>query len=309
MRRVLLIAMFAIVAVGCTSLDIGTSTTTTSTPPETPAAITTASAEPPLQDDSPCLAGDRPFASAGVISAFGGASGDATQISGIRWAGHPGCERVAVDLLTVDGAPAGALGPVGVEYNETLGIVRVNLPTAIARTAVADSLVDGDLVNRVYVVRTESGSLAIDIHVTPGAAVALRAFAVDAPSRIVIDLRPDPEAAPVIGAVRAGTVVVLAPAPGPAETPIVVSGYTRSFEAYVVARLYDDRETTALVEQSTIASDWAEMWGEFTITFVDPPHRSLQLFVGSESPRNGDLEGVWVPIDTSVPETVSPPET
>lgn len=309
MPRLLLVMVFAIVVTACAAGDTGTSTTTSSTsPPDTSAAITTASVDPPQQDDSPCLAGDRPFANAGVISAFGGITGDATQISGIRWAGHPGCERVVVDLLTADGAPAGALGPVGVDYNETLGIVRVNLPAAVARTAIADSLIDGDLADRAFVVRTEGGSLAIDIHLTAGATVAVRAFEVDAPSRIVIDIKPDAAATPVSGALTSGDVVVIAPPSGRAQSPLVVTGYARVFEAQVVARLYDNREATALIEQRAVAAEWAEMWGEFTITFIDPPQQSLELFVGSDSARNGDLEGVWIAIDMSPAETSTPPE-
>ena len=116
------------------------------------------------QPDSPCLVGDRPFSSSGVISAFGGATGDAAQISGIRAGSHPGCERVVIDLLTADGAPAGSLGLVGVEYQEEVGIVRINLPNVVTRTAVADTRFDGALANRAYVVYTREGHLAVDIH-------------------------------------------------------------------------------------------------------------------------------------------------
>lgn len=309
MRRLLIVTIFAMIATACTS-TIGTTSTTRddAAPTDTSAGITTASLAPSEQGVSPCLDGDRPFANAGVISAFGGTSGDATQVSGIQWSGHPDCERVEIDLLTVDGAPAGALGPVGVDYDEIVGIVRVNLPNTVTRTAVADSLIDGELVLRAFVVKTARGDMAVDLHVTPDAAVAIRAYEITAPSRIVIDVKPDSEATAVIGAGVAEDVIVLTPPPGPAGSPLVVSGYTRGFEANVLARLHDDPEAAALAEESTVAVEWVEMWGEFAITFEDPPQRTLELFVGAKSALNSDLEGVWITIDTDQSEPPTPPE-
>jgi hypothetical protein len=308
MRQLILITSLAILAAACTSNDPLASSTTSSTAlSETSLAITTTSADPPQQDDSPCLAGDRPFADSGVISAFGGTTGDATQISGIRWAGHPGCERVVVDVLTADGAPAGSLGTVGVDYDEVLGIIRVNLPTAIARTAIADVLIDGELIDRAYVVRTTAGGLAVDIHVTVGSSVALRSFEVDAPSRIVVDVRPEPNAPGVVGATISRDMVVLSPLAGPVATPLVVAGYTRAFESLVIAQLHEDRDSEPIDIQTALAADWAEVWGEFTLTFNDPPPQTKELFVGSESPSTGDLDGVWVAVDGSGP-TAPPPD-
>ena len=308
MRRLILITSLAILAAACTSNDpLASSTTSSTTPSETSQAITTTSASSPEQDDSPCLAGDRPFADSGVISAFGGTTGDATQISGIRWAGHPGCERVVVDLLTADGAPAGSQGAVGVDYDEVLGIIRVNLPTAVARTAIADVLIDGELIDRAYVVRTAAGGLAVDIHVTAGSSVALRSFEVDAPSRIVVDVRPEPDAPGVVGATTSRDMVVLSPLAGTLKTPLVVTGYTRAFESLVIAQLHEERDSTPIAMQTALAADWTEVWGEFTLTFNDPPQQAMELFVGSESPSTGELNGVWVAVDGSEP-TAPPPE-
>ncbi len=305
MRRLILITSLAIIAAACTSNDpLPAATTSSTTAPETSQAIAPTSVNLP-QDDAPCLAGDRPFAASGLISAFGGTSGDATQISGIRWAQHPGCERVVVDLLTADGAPAGALGPIGVDYDENLGIIRINLPDAVARSTIADSLLDGDLVNRAFVVRTIQGTLAVDLHVTPGSSVTLRSFEVGAPSRIVVDIKPQPEAPPVIGATISDDMVVLSPTSGQTQSPILVTGYARAFEAEIVARLHEDRYSPVIAEQTDLAADWAEAWGEFVITFANPPAQPLELFVGSESPSSGDTTGVWISIDTG---TAPPPD-
>lgn len=274
---------------------------TTPAPPPIETTSTTAAPTPTtgVQPDSPCLVGDRPFSSSGVISAFGGATGDAAQISGIRAGDHPGCERVVVDLLTSDGAPAGSLGLVGVEYREDVGLIRINLPAVIARTAVADTRFDGELAERAYVVRTAEGHLAVDIHVAAGAAVALRAFEVDAPSRIVVDLRPDPEAATVRGSIVGDGVVVIEPGAGAVDTPLSVSGYARAFEANVVVRLHASREEAPLAETSTAATEWGEAWGEFEVTLTSIPQQPLELFVGAESARPGDPAGAWISIDAT----------
>lgn len=301
MRSLVAVLVLTATVAACSGSGTTTTTpaTTSSVPPTAPP--TTSVAPPTTQPaaTSPCLEGDRPFATGGVISAFGGATGDAAQISGIRAAGHPGCERVVVDLLTVDGAPAGSVGLTGVEYDEVVGVVRVNLPKAITRTALTDLLLDGDLISRAFVVRTGDGHLAIDIHVAAGAGVALRAFEVDAPSRIVVDVRPDDEAPVVRGATFGEDVVVIEPAPGATLTPLQVSGYARAFEANVTARVHDDQTGDALAEATTTATDWVDAWGEFTMVLEDPPARPLQLFVGSDSPSDGSPIGVWMSVDLS----------
>jgi hypothetical protein len=290
----------------CAPSEANAPVETATVPP--PIETTATTAPPPTTTgapaDSPCLIGDRPFSSSGVISAFGSATGDAAQISEIRAGGHPGCERVVVDMLTADGAPAGSLGLVGVEYNEEVGIVRINLPAAITRTAIADTRFDGELAERAYVVRTADGHLAVDIHVVGGAAVALRAFEVDAPSRIVVDLRPDADATPVRGSTVGDGVVLTQPGPGPVAASLSVSGYARTFEGSVVVRLHGSRDGEPLTEMVTTATDWVEAWGEFEVMFPSIPRQPLELFVGTDSPRDGTPEGAWVTIDATVVDPV-----
>lgn len=300
MRRFAPLFALAIVATACAGpVTTATNPPETSSPPSTTTTLPATTAPVPAEPDasSPCLEGDRPFANGGVISAFGGASGDAAQISGIRTARHVGCERIVVDLLTVDGAPAGSVGLTGVEYNESVGVVRINLPRDITRTAVTDLLLDGDLSSRAFVIRTTAGHLAIDIHVVPGTSVALRAFEVDAPSRIVVDLRSNPDVPAVRGATIGHGIVVIEPAPGVATVPLQVLGYARTFEAGVVARLYESREGDAFAEAATTAADWTEAWGEFAVVFRDAPLRPLEMFVGEDSPNNGLSDGVWLSLD------------
>lgn len=267
----------------------GTTTTleapTTSTSTETPAEID------PVPDElaSPCRQGDHPFSTSGVISAFGGAGGDAAQVSGIRTGLYPGCERVVIDLLTADGAPAGSVGLVGVEYDDAAGVVRINLPPTIRRTAVADLRLDGELVNRAFVVQTRAGPLALDIHAVAGTAVALRAFEVTEPSRIVVDFQRDPVAPIAVGAATGPDIVVTTPIAGSGGVPLVVTGYGR--EQLVEARLHEDRagEPLAIVTADTARS--TEAWREFSLTFEDPPRGTAELYVGT------DQTGLWLSID------------
>lgn len=292
-RAVLLLVVVAVAGCGFLESDSRTTTTTTTTQPEDPAVATTTATSTMVPDDSPCLAGDRPFADGGLISAFGGANGDANQISGFRWENHPGCERVVIDLLTADGAPAGSLDPARVEYDSRTGVIRVGLPPSIARSAVADSRFDGDIVTRVYTVATAT-DLAIDIHVAAGRAYAVRAYEVDSPSRIVVDVREDPEAVPVIGAIFGTGVVVLTPAVGPVTPPLRLTGYVRHSFNGVTAELTVDGEVVASETSDPLGGQQA--WREFTIVFRDVPNAEVLLVV---TPGGQDDQAVEVPIDAT----------
>ncbi len=305
MNRYFLVVVAALLVAGCSFLETtSTSTTSTSVAPETEAPTTTALPGSPVEAVSPCNTADKPFAGDGIISAFGGANGDATQISGIRWAAHTGCERVVVDLLTADGAPAGAIDPVGVDYDAARGVVRVNLPEAITRSAIVDSLFDGELVRRAYVIASRDGGVAIDIHIGVGSRLELRAFEVDSPSRIVIDVRPDLEATEVLGAATANGLVLLSPLAEVTDTSVVVSGYARPTGGDLVARVYVDDE--AIVEEPIELTSGTNLWREFELTIPDLPARPLDLEVGfTNSEAGGTVNVSFDATDRSAPD---PPE-
>lgn len=309
MRYVATALTLLLLTTACAQLPSSNDVATTTTAPTTTtieASTTTTSAS--SQSDSPCLGGDRPFSSSGIISAFGGATGDAAQISGLRSASYPECERVVVDLLTTDGAPAGSIGLVGVEYNESIGIVRVRLPETVSRTAVADSRFDGTMVERAFVVRTSEGQLAVDIHIVAGAAVAVRAFEVDAPSRVVVDIRADSDSAPVRGSIADEDLIVVDPGSGPASLPLAVSGYVRTAGTTVTARFSETRESDPLAEVTEAIGGQNETWNEFAISFTDLPEGPLVLFVGTGSLRS-EVTGVWQTVDVAKNEPVGAPET
>ncbi len=302
-RHLLLVALVGLIA-GCSYLEPESSTTTTTTTEAAGTGIATTAPATTLPGDSPCSTGNRPFARDGLISAFGGADGDATQISGIRWTSYPGCEQVMVDFLTADGAPAGRLDPVGVEYDAPTGVVRVSLPADINRSAVADSLLDGNLVKRAYVVATAT-NLAIDMHLAAGRSYALRAYEVDSPSRIVIDVMEQPDAQPVLGAATGATVVVVSPPAGPVDSPLLVSGYVKGSYQTVTVDLIGrgDQNVAATGTASPLPGNG--LWREFATTFHDVPAVPLDLVV---TPDGDAEEAVTVAIDATSSNPAEPPQ-
>ena len=231
------------------------------------------------------------------MARLGADVGDAEYVAALRWAAHPGCERVVIDLSSGSGSPAGSVGDATVTVLDASGVVRVNLPQAVTRTGIIDTLFDGDLARGAYVVRRADGSLAVDIHIGSSAPAQIRAFAVDSPARIVVDLSPAPAGGTPVAArpTTAGNVVVLSPAPGEATFPLAITGYARTFEASVVARLSVDGSVVA--ETFTTATDWIDAWGTFTLTFESGPSGEVILFVGEDSARDGTPLGVTFPID------------
>jgi hypothetical protein len=267
---------------------VDSTTTSTSAPTTTPAE--NGATEPP------CLVGDHPFSTSGVVSAFGGAAGDAIQISGIRTGFYAECERIVVDLLTADGAPAGSLGLVGVEYDAAVGIVRINLPPAVVRTAIADLRLDGELADRAYIVDTVTGNLALDIHIASGSRIALRAFEVTSPSRIVVDLKPEPDAPAATGAGLGDGLVVIRPVAGVATPPLRVAGYARSSSSPIRATLHDTPEGPVVSSIETTTTSSTDAWTEFELEFPGSPSGTMYLRLVIPS---GDSSPVWLSLDMS----------
>jgi hypothetical protein len=306
-RRLVSVILVALVApaAGCTFLDPEPTTTTATTEANQGIVATTSAPPTTLSEDSPCLAGDRPFTAAGLISAFGGNDGDATQISAIRWSAYPGCEQLTVEFLTADGAPAGGLDPVGVEYEAASGVIRVSLPAEVNRSAVADSLVDGDLVNRAYVVST-GDTLAIDVHLAAGRSYGLRAYDVDSPSRIVIDITEDPEAQPVLGATAGNDVVVVTPAAGPVQASFVVEGYVKGPYDSVTLDLVSQADGAVAATETVTPAAGEAIWREFTVPFRQVPPLPLLLRV---TPGNQEQSAVTVRVNASPGVPADPGDT
>ena len=237
------------------------------------------------------------FGDRGVIATYGEEGADSAQIAAVRWADHETCERLVIDFLTIDGAPASALGPASTELLAEAGIVRISLPLGVTTTAIADTVLDGDLTKRVYVVRNAAGGLFVDLHLNTDTATEVRSFSLTAPARAVVDLRRGTrDAGQILAPPRIGpNVVVLGPSPGPQTYPITVLGYARTFEANVIARLYEQGTSARTV--FTTATDYIEAWGSFGMVIDSGPTGEVELFVGEDSAKDGSEIGVRIDLD------------
>jgi hypothetical protein len=203
-----------------------------------------------------------------------------------------------VDFLTAGGAPAATLGPTSTDFRPEAGIVRITLPAAVSASAIADTTIDGTAIRRAFVVRTRDGNLAVDVHLAAGAVVAVRSTETRSPAQVIVDVKPDAAGIPRVDAPAvAENVVVLSPGPGPITYPITVTGYARTFEANVVARIRGSDGVGA--EEVTTATDWLAAWGEFAVTITDGPTGEVTLFVGEDSAEDGTEIGVR--LDLNVP--------
>jgi len=248
-----------------------------------PTSTTPATTELP-----PCLAGDQPFATDGALATglLNGQEGDAELVAGLSWTAFEGCERLVVELATAGGAPATEPGGVRAELLRDRGIVRLRLDDLVASTAIADRVVERELVDRVYVVRSLDGYLFVDIHL--GSAVLARASVTRSPAAVIVDLQaggPELTARPVVS----DATVVIAPTGSKAEYPLIVSGYARTFEATVVLRLRQGNRLD--VEDVTSSADYLITWGEYRFDIANGPNGKVDIFVGEDSPEDGTERG------------------
>lgn len=234
-----------------------------------------------------CLRGD-PFVARGAIPVADQGTGDARHMSAMRWERHDGCERVVIDLATADGDPAKAAGTVRAELLRDLSVVRIHVrDVRTVATHATDARFDGPLTAAAYAVWAPEGRwVYVDLHLDRPAEAHV--FRLDNPARVVVDLRPGGAGLPD-PAVRGRRVVVLAPRQGEASYPLAVTGYARTFEANVVARLV--RSGKVARDTFTTATAWADAWGYYAVTFPDGPTGRVQLQVGEHSARDGTWEG------------------
>lgn len=269
-----------------TSSHVPTTTTATTTIAE--AATTLGPTIPPDDEQPPCATGDLAYVDAGNID-VGTGTGDAAEIAGIRWATDPSCDRLVIDLVTEGGSPASELGASDVEFRRHQGVVRATLPGRVIASALTDTLVGTRLITRVFVVRLLDGRLAIDLHLDSLSGAEIRAFAVDSPARLVIDVRSGSGGA-ITPPARSSRVVVLEPRPGDVEYPLVVTGYIAPGVRSVVAKMPSFNEEFPFIETEPALT--ATTWGEFTATFDIGPPGEVDLTVGPAGTE--DTEGVRI---------------
>jgi len=292
MTRLAVLTMAALALTACTPAESEPAPTTTapvetSTTTTIAASTTTVAAVAAVPD---CLAGNLPFAEQGIVAALDSPQHDAAIVGGIRWHAEEGCERVIIEFLAEGGSPATRLGPLGVTLAADTGIVRIALPEEVETTAIGDSLIAGNLVERIYVVEGIEDGLVVDIHLAARGAV--RAFTTNSPSRLVVDVRPtseDPVASP---ASASGSVVVSSPLPGPSLYPLQVAGYAAPGVEAVRITLSSDGRTTLERSVSTVSDN--HVWSFFGITISDGPSDLVLVQVTGDTATD---DGVTVELD------------
>lgn len=287
MQRLVYIIGVGLLISGCSPGSQGATATTTTT-----AAITTTSRAP---SNEVCMAGDMPFGDEGLVAALGEDTGDASSVSDIRWEPSATCERLTVNFGAGSGAPAATLGPTGVSVIPYAGVVRILLPPEVNATSIADNLLEGDLLQAVYVVR-DAGQLAIDVHAVDGVPVVARAFTTTSPASLVVDVaRASTEAVPV-GVTATPTVVAISPTPGTDSYPILVEGYALPGTKLIHMQLIEDG--TIHTDETWVLDGDTDAWQSFSSTIEDGPLASVVVFVGSvdddRQPQTGARVSVTV---------------
>jgi hypothetical protein len=252
----------------------------------------TANDEDPA-DRPVCLLGE-PFVASGSLDVADLEPGDATRLGAIRWEDYEGCERLVMDLVTDDDAPADRPGAVTAEVLRDLGVVRISLrDVEWVDTAATDASFDGPLARGAYAVWAPEGRwVYVDVHLADAAEAHVSTL--ESPARVVIDLRPGGGAVPA-PAPSENRVVVLEPRPGAASYPLTVTGYARTFEANVVVRL--ERDGQDVYDDFTTATAWVDAWGHYSFTIDDGPTGRVTLHVGEHSAKDGTWEGVAVELE------------
>jgi hypothetical protein len=146
------------------------------------------------------------------------------------------------------------------------------------------------------VVRAPDEGLFVDVFAGEG--FEYRTMELGDPARLVVDFRagggeldvPLPEAA--------HNTVLVDPRSGARTTDgaLTVSGYSRNPEA-MNALVLEGPEGRVLARKSVLGNDWTATWGYFEAT-LDVPGFSGEgtLRVGAGSARDGEFEGVAVPV-------------
>lgn len=281
--------MVALVATSACSPGTSGDTTATTGPVET-----TSTAAPPTSGDA-CASGGLPFTSDGLVATIGETDADAMRIDGVRWQPEASCERFVIAFSTDTGSPATSFGLTGVTMLSGAGIVRIALPVSVSETAVADLTTDGDLTDRLYVVRDPDGVLFLDILGTPEVAIGVRAFAQASPARLIVDVVEAPDSPIPVGPATSAVSVVPSPLPGPALYPVTVDGYAQP--GLRAVRLLVISNDAISVDRAIALGGDADAWQAFSSRLDDGPSGPATIFVGTTDVNGRPSEGSTVAVD------------
>jgi hypothetical protein len=284
MRIALILVSVALLAAACTGADVQDVTTTTG-----PSSTTST-----IASDAPaCLAGELPFVDDGTVAALDSQGRDAKAVGGIRWYPLQGCERIEIEFLSATGAPATRIGPVGVSMLSDPGIVRVNLSDDIVDSAVADTTLNGALVDHWYVVEDGEGGLVVDLHLNER--TAARAFTTTSPARLVIDLVGTGDDRPLTSPISAGGIVLLSPQGGLGLYPLQVAGYAAPELDAIRLRLSDPAGVA--IDRSVSTLSTTHVWHAFAVALNDGPSGAVDLLVGTVDSAGDPVFDIEVPLD------------
>lgn len=266
----------------------GDTTTTTVAETTTSTSPTSTSTLPPVVE----CPGVGDFEEGGGIAAIPGETSDSRNIGRISWETNDQCETFHLDFETSEGAPATTVPQTRVDHLESFQVVRISMD--VEGTFVIDQLVETNLVDRLYVVRSLSGGMFVDLHLAAPAAV--RVAASSSPARLSLELRPG--IVPFTGeSAVAENVVLTSPVAGAdVDTSAQILGYARTLEANVLTIVTQAGEV--VTETDTTAADSDETWGEYRLDIGLPPGQ-VSVFVGEESPEDGDFQGVTIDLTVS----------
>ena len=282
--RVSVALAFMLIISACT----GDGTTTPSTLATTTTLPTPTSTLPPVVE----CPGEGEFEEGSGIAEIEVTGTDSSIVGQISWETSDRCETFHFDFETSEGAPATTVPKVTVDHLESFQVVRVGMD--VDASVITDQLVETELVERLYVVRSLDGGMFVDLHLSEPAAV--RATTQSSPARLSIDLRPG--FVPFVGESSIDDQVVLvAPTDeGDVDSTAELAGYSRTLEGTVLVVV--TQTSTIVTETEATAADDAETWGEFRLE-LDLPTGGVSVFLGQRSSEDGSLEGINVDLTVS----------
>jgi hypothetical protein len=277
------VAVFGVVLVLAGCVTDGAAVTTITTVSTTTTDDLSPSTLPPVVE----CPGIGDFAEGRGIADIDGTESDTRRLGRISWDTSDQCESFRFEFETSEAAPATSPPDVRVDHLESFQVIRISLD--VDSTIITDQVVETNLVDRLSVVRSLTGELFVDLHLTSPAAV--RVSSSSSPARLSVDLRPG--FVPFSGEATVGENVVLtSPTAGAEVGPSAqLLGYARTFEASVLAVATQDGRVVG--EADTIAADSLQTWGEYRLSVTLPPG-PLTLFVGESNPADGSLDGITV---------------
>lgn len=225
--------------------------------------------------------------------ASGGRGYGADGVLAVRHGVHERYERVVLDLGSGRN-PAERMPEWSLSTPEGDGLLRVGLPSVVS-TAVSDGALGEGFLEGFHVVRTPDGGVFVDI--LSRDAFTYRTIELTDPARLVVDFRSSGVEPRIPPPAEGGNTVLAAPRAGERiSNPLIVSGYSRNFEARNEIALLD-ASGEALARTNVASNDWAATWGYFEATLDIPEFTGPgTLRVGSRSARDGGFEGVEVPV-------------